>query len=449
MDKKIEDLAQGELEHKSPELSQASQTSQTVPADQAPELSAMNTPVAKNWRSVVVWVWLGQAVSFVMSGAAGYALVWHLTITTESPLILMLGTAMFFLPMALLGPFAGTIADRYNRKTIMILSDLGIALAMFIMAFVVIAGMVSIPVVLGAIALRSIGTAFHQPAMLAVMPLLVPNRHLVRINTLDQGIQAAGNIIAPAIGIFFYVSIGLQAVLFIDVIGVLIACLILVIVTIPEYQMSKDQRSTVLGDMLDGFRAVRAVKGMTALFVLFFIGVAAFMPLASLYPLMTYDFFGGSGFDAALVEAIFGSGFLLGSIVLGIWGGGKRLMHVVVASMVLQGLTFAVIGFLTPTMFVLFVVLSGVSAIFGAFFNGPLNSIVQRCIPAEKLGRVMALMGVVTSVAAPFGLLIAGPIAEVVGMTPWFILGGVVLVAISALAVAMPSVRTLDIRGQG
>jgi len=274
--------------------------------------------------------------------------------------------------------------------------------------------------------------------------LLVPDRHLVRINTLDQGINAVGNIVAPAIGIFFYVTIGLQMALFADVAGAIFACLTLAFVSIPAAQMKKEKRSTVRADMLDGFRSVRSVKGMTALFVLLAIGTASFMPLASLYVLMTYSHFGGGGYEAALVEAVFGSGFLIGSVILGVWGGGSRLMRVIGASLVLQGLTFVVIGFLPPTMFMAFVVLTGVSAVFGAFFNGPLNSVVQRAIEPEKLGRVMALMGTVMSFAAPIGLLIAGPIAEVIGVTPWFIFGGAVLVLLACAAQLMPSVRNLD-----
>ena len=412
------------------------------------ELSALGTLVPMRWRSIVTIVWLGQAIAIVASGAAAYALIWYITITTESPLMLMLGTVFFFLPMAIIGPFSGTIVDRYSRKAIMIIADLGIAVSMLVMAFIIMAGMISIPVVFIAIAARSICTAFHQPAMLAAMPLLVPSRHLVRINTLDQAVQAAGNIVSPAIGILFFETIGLQAALFADVGGATFACLTLAAVTIPAAHMAKEQRQTVRADMLAGLRIVRDVKGLTALFVLLAIGTAAFMPLAALYTLMTYSHFGGGGFEAALVEAVFGSGFLLGSIILTIWGGGKRLMYVVGASLVLQGATFLVIGFLPSSMFVTFVVISGISAVFGSFFNGPLNSIVQRCVSPERLGRVMALMGVVTSLAAPVGLLIAAPLAEVIGITPWFILGGAALISIAVIAALMPTVRTLDIRNQ-
>ena len=419
---------------------------QSETAEAQPELSAMGMPIPERWRSIVIAVWSGQAVSAIMSGAAGYALIWYLTITTESPLIMTLATAMFFLPVALFGPIAGTVADRYSRKAIMIISDLGIGISMLVMTLLVIAGVASVPLVLIIIGIRSIGVAFHQPAMLAVMPLLVPDRHLVRINTLDQAIQAMGNIIAPAFGIFLYTAIGLQMALFADVIGVTLACVILFFVTIPAGQMTKEQRTTAGREMLDGLRAIRAIKGMTALFVLFAIGVAAFMPLAALYSLMTYSHFGGGGFDAALVEAIFGFGYLAGSVVLGIWGGGSRLMRVIVASLVLQGLTFLAIGLLPPHAFIYFVILSGVSALFGAFFNGPLNAIVQRNFPPEKLGRVMALMSVIMSLAAPAGLFIAGPIAEIIGITPWFVFGGAALVILAGAILLLPSVRTLDLR---
>ena len=408
------------------------------------ELSAAGTPVPERWKSLVAAVWTGQLFSFLFSMAANYALIWYLTETTGSATILALSTIMHFIPMALLGPFAGTIVDRYNRRSIMIVTDICVAAVTILMAFLIILGFTSVPLVLFILLLRSTGTAFHMPAMLAAMPLLVPDRHLVRIASLDQGIMGASNIAGPALGIVLYTALGLQLALFGGALGALIAAAILLSVRIPEVHLDKGERTGVFHELADGFRAVRNCRGMTPLFVVIMFGCMAFMPIASLFPLMTFNHFGGDGYAASLVEAVFGIGFLLGSVVLGVWGGGRRLVLVVVISTIGQALAFGGCGLLSPDAFTLFVVLSGLGGIADAFFSGPLNALIQRRIAPEKLGRVMALLSSVMSFSAPVGLAIAGPIAERIGVAAWFVISGICLFAAGVAAFLTPSIRSLD-----
>jgi DHA3 family macrolide efflux protein-like MFS transporter len=408
------------------------------------ELSAQGMPIPVHWRSIVAAVWSGQAVSLVTSGAAGWALIWFLTETTASASILALSTIMYFLPIALLGPFAGTLIDRYNRKRIMIVADLSIAAVTIIMACLIMGGLTSVPLILVMIAVRSIGTTFHQPAMQAVMPLLVPDRHLVRINSLDQGVMAVSQIGAPALGIFMYTALGLQFALFADAVGALLACVILLLVSIPNVHLEKDERTTVLGELKDGLQAVRGVRGMALMLGIVTLGCAAYMPVASLFPLMTYQHFEGSGYDAALVEAIYGVGFLVGSAILGIWGGGKRLYLLLCCSMIVCGLLFAASGLLPSHAFIWFVVLSGFMALAGAFFNGPMMTIVQRRVEPKKLGRVMALISSLMSLSAPVGLAVAGPIADKTGVAAWFVICGALLTVISIVALFLKNARSLD-----
>ncbi|MDR3053695.1 MAG: MFS transporter [Coriobacteriales bacterium] len=408
------------------------------------ELSAAGTVVPRHWRGIIGTIWSGQAVSILTSTAAGYALLWYLTETTGSALVLAFASLAVFVPGAILGPFAGAIVDRFDRKLIMIVADIGIAVVTVIAALLISMGATSIALVVGIQVVRSVGQTFHQPAMQAVMPLLVPDRHLVRIGSLDQGIMSVSNIGGPALGIFMYVTFGLQVALFADAAGALIACGALLLVSVPQAQMDKDKRSNVLHEMGDGLRAIGECEGMGLLFLFIFLGTIAFMPMAMLYPLMTYEHFALGGFEASLVEAVFGIGLLLGSIVLGIWGGGRKLVWLVALSIGGCGIVSIACGLLPPAAFSSFVVFSGVMAVAMAFFNGPLAALIQRRIAPEKLGRVMALLGVVFSVASPIGLLVAGPVAEALGVAPWFVISGVGMVAVAIAALIPPSVRSLD-----
>jgi DHA3 family macrolide efflux protein-like MFS transporter len=407
-------------------------------------MTTVGTIVPEHWKRTIVLVWSGQALSFITSGAAGYALIWYLTVTTGSATILALGSIAYFIPVALLGPFAGTIIDRYNRKHIMMAADLGIAAITVLMALLIIAGLTSVPLVLGMLALRAVGTTFHGPAMQAAMPLLVPERHLVRIGSLDQALVGLTNIAAPALGIFLYELVGLQLALFADALGALVACGALMLVTIPDVHLSKEKRSGILHEMADGMRAIRDCTGMVTFFVLVTLCCIVFMPMAALFPLMTTLHFGGGGYDAAIVEASFSIGFLLGSIVLGIWGGGRRLVRLIMISVAACGIVTVACGLLPSDAYWWFVILSGLMAIAGAFFNSPLVAVIQKNIAPEQLGRVLAVFGTLTSFASPVGLLIGGPVADVIGIAPLFAISGAGMIAVILTALFFPRIHQLD-----
>jgi DHA3 family macrolide efflux protein-like MFS transporter len=280
--------------------------------------------------------------------------------------------------------------------------------------------------------------------MQAVMPLLVPDRHLVRINTLDQGLAALGNIGGPPIGIVMYTLFGLQAALIADAVGAVIACVILVFVSIPDVHLTKEKQTGVRHEMMDGLRAIRERRGMLTFMVLVFACVIFFMPMSSFFPLMTLAHFGGDGYDASIAEVAWGIGFLLGSLILGVWGGGRRLVELVAVSVAACGLITLACGLLPSSGFLWFVLLTGVMALTGAFFNSPMLAILQRNFPAEKLGRVMALFNVVTSLAGPIGLLVAGPVADVIGVPLMFVVSGVGMTLVAVSAIFFPSLRNLN-----
>lgn len=413
-------------------------------SDTQTELSAAGLPLAKNWFAAIVAVWSGQAVSFVSSGAAGFALIWYLVETTSSPLILSLASVIYFLPVIFLGPLAGTFVDRHNRKYIMIIADIGIAIMSALTGVVIFAGLASVPLVLVMIGVRSIGTTFHGPAMMAAMPLLVPERHLVRISTLDQGLQGLSNIGAPALGILVYTTLGLPFALLLDAIGAVVACVVLAFVKIPDVHMEKEEQTGVLYEMRDGFAAIKARKGMLPFFILIFVATAAFMPMSALFPLMTTMHFGGDGYAASLVEAVWGVGFVVGSLILGAWGGGKKLIQLIMISLLACGAVTVACGLLSTDGFVFFVILTGLMAITGAFFNSPTLAVIQKNIEPKKLGRVMAVFGSLQGIAAPIGLLISGPIAEFVGVPPIFIASGIGMIVVVGIGLFIPSLFTLN-----
>jgi DHA3 family macrolide efflux protein-like MFS transporter len=291
---------------------------------------------------------------------------------------------------------------------------------------------------------RAVGQAFHGPAMTAAMPLLVPERHLVRINALDQILWGIGATIGPALGILLYTTIGFSSVLFLDAAGAVVACLALALAKIPTVRDESMQGRRVMANLLDGWQVIQRNKGLLGIFIFATIGLILFMPVSALFPLMTYSHFGGDGFMASLVEAVWGGCLLVGSGALLIWGGGRRLALLVAVAGIGIGVTTLFSGLLAPDQFYVFLVLSGVMALFGAFFQGPLITIIQRESPEEKLGRVMGLSSAAMSLAPPIGLVISGLIAEQTGVAWWFFISGLLITVVAAPVYFLRPIRELD-----
>lgn len=409
-----------------------------------PGLSAAGLPLAKNWLAIISFIWAGQAASMITSFAAGYAIVWYVTESTGSALALAAMNLCAMLPIGLLSPFGGIVADKHNRKLIMIVADGAVGLISLAAGLLILAGDVSFPLLLALCIARSVGQAFHSPAMMAAMPMLVPDKHLLRINTLDQLLASIASIGAPAFGIFLYTTLGFAAVMFLDFLGACVAVLGLLLAKVPTVVDPAAAQQHVGANLRDGWRAVAKTRGLLLLIGGVTLGMFIFGPLSALCPLMTYDYFQGDGYMAALGEAAFGIGMLVGSSILMVWGGGKRLAGLIAVAAAIVGAATAACGLLPSSAFPAFVVLMGVMAVACAWFNGPLLTLMQRHVPDEKMGRAMGLFFALTGLSAPLGVAVGGALAESIGIAPFFLIDGLACLALGLVLYLPRSVRALD-----
>lgn len=416
------------------------------PAESAdtPLTSAVGLPLPKNWLAIISFIWAGQAVSMITSYAAGYAVVWYVTESTGSALVLAVMNICVMLPIGLLSPFGGIVADKHNRKMIMIVADGAIGLISLIAGFIILAGDVSLVLLILVCVARAVGQAFHSPAMMATMPMLVPDKHLLRINTLDQLLASIAGIGAPAFGIFLYTTMGFSSVMFLDFIGALFAIAGLALAKVPTVIDETATQQHVIANLRDGFRAVAASRGLLLLIVMVTIGMMIFGPLSAVFPLMTYEHFSGDGYMASLVEAAFGIGMLVGSGILMAWGGGKRLAGLIAVAAIIVGAAAVACGLLPPTGFVAFVVLVAVMAMACAWFNGPTMTLTQRNVSDEKMGRAMGLLNAAMGLATPIGIAIGGVAAELMGVAPFFVVDGIACLVLGLVAYIPKSIRALD-----
>ena len=397
-----------------------------------------------HWRRKYFTILSGQAVSMVTSGVLQMALIFYLTEKTGSALVLSLATFFGFLPQAVLGPFIGVWVDRWSRKAVMIGADLFISLAGVGLAIIALKIEPPIWTVLAILFLRSVGAAFHTPAMSAVTPLIVPEDMLVKCAGYSSSIQSISFLVSPAIAAVVYKSWSISAIVGLDVIGAIIAVLFVAFITIPKPEKSDlVGQESFFSDLKNGWVAIRDDKGLFQMLWIGTLYMLVFMPINALFPLMSMGYFGGTTTHAAIAETAFSAGMLAGGLVLGAWGGFKRRILTLGLSVILMGAGFAASGLLPTWGFVGFAVLCVVMG-FAAPFHGVQTAIFQERIAPECLGRVFSLSMSMMSLAMPIGLMLAGAFAEVIGVHNWFLISGVLVIAIALLMLSMPAIRSLD-----
>jgi DHA3 family macrolide efflux protein-like MFS transporter len=394
---------------------------------------------AKPWKRDFLVIASGQTISLIGSSAVQFALIWWLASETSSALMLSLAGLMAFLPPLFLGPFAGVWIDRLKRKTVIISADLFIAFAAGLFALLFLFGTPpywSACVILG---VRAVGAVFHQPAIQAAVPMLVPGEELVRANGWSQFLQSGAFMLGPVLGAALYAALPLPLIMLSDVIGAVIACLCVAVIRIPDPPRERRETPHLWQEMKEGAvvllqdKAICIVTFSTTLCMLFY------LPLSSLYPLMTSDHLAGTAWHASIVELVYAAGMMLCALIVSAYGEIRNKITFIHISLVGLGLGSLGSGLLPAdiSFFWIFVLLCLLMGASGNLFNIPYMAYLQQTIPPEAQGRVFSLVMSLMSLAMPLGLLIAGPVAEKYGVAQWFLISGAAIIIIALISAAV------------
>ncbi|MFC4307151.1 MFS transporter [Cohnella boryungensis] len=392
----------------------------------------MRTP----WKKAFMLLFSGQIFSILTSSMVQFAIIWHLTQTSQSAVVLTMAGLFGFLPQAILGPFIGVWLDRWNRKKTMIIADSAIAFFSLVLGLYFYLGDPALEFVYLILTVRSIASAFHAPAFQAAIPLIAPEEQLTRVAGWHQMVFSFSSIIGPALGIAVYSAASLGTVLFLDVVGALIANLMLLFVRINQPKAEAQQSSHFIREFKLGWQAFIKVKAIVVITVVSAIFNVGFMPLATLFPYMTMSHFGRGGYSASMIEAVFSIGMILGGLLLGVAASKWKDSTYISWSLIVIGLACLGSGVLSGEAFMLFVLLSFLMGAATPFFNGPYMAMIQRAYEPAMLGRVISLVTSVMLLASPIGLLMAGPLVDRYGIQAWFFWSGLVTLLAGAYLLA-------------
>ncbi|MDA0634428.1 MFS transporter [Nonomuraea sp. MCN248] len=413
-------------------------------------------------------IWTASLLSSVGSSLTTFVLGVWVYQTTESPTQFALVVLSGMLPGILIGPFAGVVVDRFDRRTVMIVTDCLAALSTAALAVLIWTGSLAVWHVALAGAVSGACGVFHLTAYQAMTPLLIPERHLGRANGLmhlSTGVQIA----APVLGATLLATVGTAGVVAIDLGTFGVAMMALLLIRLPAAVLRPNaavtERPAVLEDLGAGWRHLRARAGLTAL-VAALTGFNFTFAVAGVLVQPLILSFAGPGVLGVLMFAG-GAGMLAGGLLMGAWGGPRRKITGMTAFMALGGV-FLVLHTLSPSP--LLVGLAAAGFLFTLpVVNGCAHAVLQSRVEPALLGRAMGTAHTLGSAAVPIGYLLAAPLAEHLlnpallpggaladsaglivgvgegrGIALVLFLDGLLLLGLAAVLAALPALRRLD-----
>jgi DHA3 family macrolide efflux protein-like MFS transporter len=401
---------------------------------------------ASRWQVPFFTIWTGQQISLIGSSAVRFVILWWLTAQTGKALVLTTAMIIMVLPQAIVALFAGAYVDRWNRRLVMLVADATVAMASLWLAYLFWIGEGQVWQVYVVILVRSVGVAFHLPAVAASTSLMVPEKHLARVAGLNQTIAGLVNLIGQPVGALLIAFLPLYGAILVDVGTVLPAILPLFFVHIPQPERIEKPRGpkpSIWSDVLEGMRYVRRWPGAVFLLGMAVVVYFVLSPSAALPSLLVYKHFGGGAAEFSWFEVAWGSGVLLGGLFLSAWGGFRRRIYTSMMGLMLLGLGFVLIGVAPPTAFWLAVSGNFLAGFMNSMTVGPISAVLQARVDPDMQGRVFTLVSLSAALGS-VSLAIAGPIADAIGVQPWYFFGGLVCMLMGLCAFFVPAIVNVE-----
>jgi DHA3 family macrolide efflux protein-like MFS transporter len=390
------------------------------------------------WKKKVTVFLVGQTITTFGSLLVQYALLWHLTLTTKSGVVLALAAVFGFLPQAIVSIFAGVWADRVNRKVMIILSDSTIALATLVLAFFMLSGVDDLWLVFLVMAVRSVGAGIQMPAISALIPQIVPTDKLMRVNGINSSVQSSLLIIGPVAAAGIYSTVSLAAILFVDVVTAVIGLSLLATIAVPTLsRAASNEKPSYFTDLKEGLNYIFSHDLVRWVMVIYSIVFLLVVAPSNLSPLMLVRTFGGDVWLLTVLELSFGIGMVAGGALMAIFASKMDRLGLMVGTSILFGVLAVVMGF--TTNLILFYTLFFLIGLAVPAFSTSSMTLLQETVEPERQGRVFGFVGIVMAVAMPLGMAVLGPLADIVSVEILLIATGALTFLIAVVAVLLPA----------
>jgi len=355
------------------------------------------------------------------------------------------------IPQIFVTLFAGVFIDRLDRKKIIIFADFGQALITLIIILMFVFNIASIWGVISLMIIRNLFQAIHQPAVAAIIPVMIPKEKLSRMNVINMLITSAIYVVGPVISgilIGFLDIENIEIILWIDVGTFLLAIIPTLLITIPsvkkEPKTKTDVKISFKKEFKEGYRAIMQIKGMFAFFISCIILNSLISPSAVLRPYFISIYHEGDAIMLSYISASIQIGMICGGLFILLRKQWKRKSMMIIVAFFIQGISYLVTSLAPKGDFLTLIIALFFFGIGFPIINSLYLTILQEVVPLDMQGRVNSIDIALSISIMPIAVLISGPIAEAIGVNYLFMILAALSLIILTIAVLFTDIRYMD-----
>jgi DHA3 family macrolide efflux protein-like MFS transporter len=401
-----------------------------------------------------MFFWSGQLFSLLGSMIVFFVITIWIADVYNNPLISAFASFLYILMMTICMPFAGVIADRINRKVLIIVADSLQAYVTILLIIIFYFGRADIWIVYLFLSLRSVFQAFHLPTVNAIIPTMVPKDKLSRINGVNFLFTGVVQLLAPFMGALLLMFLSVYMILWVDVITFFIALIPLLLISIPSVRQvnhtgEKEVKSSFFKDFRLGLKTLKIIPGLVVMVILSMLLNFLIQPINALMALFIMGVHGGGPGHIALAEITFTGGMIAGALVTSIKKNWKNKIRVIFISILIALVGYMIFA-IAPTGNYYIIGLGGIILGFNLpIINSLYQTFLQTTVPIDKLGRVTSIDHTLSSAISPIGSLLAGPMALLLGIPSLFFFSGFLGVVCTIFFWTFTGIRKVDIDSKG
>ena len=365
-----------------------------------------------------LFFWIGQLCSLLGSSVVQFVVIWWINIETGSPIYLSLAAFFSMIPMVILMPVVGVFIDRWNRKWTIAIADGSQAIITLWLIILFATNNADVWPVILINSLRGICQAFHFPTVNAIIPIMIPKDKLSRMNGINYLFTGLINAFGPQIGANLLAFFSISEIMWIDIITFFLAITPLVLIKIPSIIKSEiiTEKKSYFSEMKFGIKVLRLVPGLLILFVLISTINFLNMPFNTLMPFYVKYIHYGNEISYAFVTTLAQIGIVMGAIIASVKKHWNRKELVI-----LRGILFGFIGYFLATIspignFYIIGIGNLIHASMAPIINTMFLTIIQTRVPKETQGRVFSIVASIAFGITPIGMILSGPLAEILGI---------------------------------
>jgi DHA3 family macrolide efflux protein-like MFS transporter len=341
-----------------------------------------------------------------------FAISWYVTLSTNSPVMIAFISALSLMPTFLLAPIAGVIADRHNRKKLMVITYGIISAYILILAAIYTGGYYHIWMELSTVVIIGIGQAVLFPTVGSVIPDIVPEEEIGKLNGFRAICESAALFISPAIGGIFLSHFTFEKVLYLGItVGAIGIFLLIFKVTIPNTPKEahlNDNR--LLTHLKNGLLYIKNSRMLRTLFTYLCFFELVVSPINLLNQILVVREYGAEYWRLTVNETSYFVGMIIGGLILSAWGGFKRDSHTLALAAFGFGVCSAMLAVMSNFLgYIFFMFLSGV---FMPLYDAPAQTLIETKASPLYTGRIFAVATMVMTIGLPLGSVVIAPLEE-------------------------------------